>query len=150
MIKWFQIFSNSFFFVRTFFRCYLRNMVWCILDCEKSLENVPTNVYESVCGSEISDFLGNQRTTPNSQSYTAANTKPFSSITNGKYLDFDFFLLSPLFRTERERETCVLSWNFMMYELLLKHWLRIARFNQSESFHFCSSLFSGFAGCVFE
>ncbi|XP_055324071.1 ETS-like protein pointed isoform X2 [Sitodiplosis mosellana] len=50
-------------------------------DCEKSLENVPTNVYESVCGSEISDFLGNQRTTPNSQSYT--NNKPFSSITNG-------------------------------------------------------------------
>lgn len=53
-------------------------------DCEKSLENVPTNVYESVCGSEISEFLGNQRTTPNSQSYTT-NNKPFSSITNGKY-----------------------------------------------------------------
>lgn len=53
-----------------------------IADCEKSLENVPTNVYESVCGSEISDFLGNQRTTPNSQSYT---NKSFSSITNGKY-----------------------------------------------------------------
>ncbi|XP_031620965.1 ETS-like protein pointed isoform X2 [Contarinia nasturtii] len=50
-------------------------------DCEKSLENVPTNVYESVCGPELSDFLGTQRTTPNSQNYT--NNKPFASITNG-------------------------------------------------------------------
>lgn len=60
-----------------------------ISDCEKSLENVPTNVYESVCGSEISDFLGNQRSTPNSQSYT--NSKPFSSITNGKYAKYILF-----------------------------------------------------------
>ena len=62
---------------------YSNNNICVISDCEKSLENVPTNVYESVCGSEISDFLGNQRSTPNSQSYT--NNKPFSSITNGKY-----------------------------------------------------------------
>lgn len=59
-----------------------------ISDCEKSLENVPTNVYESVCGSEISDFLGNQRTTPNSQNYT--NSKSFSSLTNGKSIIFLF------------------------------------------------------------
>lgn len=45
-------------------------------DCEKSLENVPSHVYDSVCGPDISEFLGNQRLSSNQQDF--ANEKNFS------------------------------------------------------------------------
>lgn len=52
-------------------------------DCEKTLENIPSNVYESsVCGTEISDYLGNQRLSSNPQDYS--NNKNFSPLSNGK------------------------------------------------------------------
>lgn len=52
-------------------------------DCEKSLENVPSNVYDSVCGTEISEYIGNQRLQSNSQDYST--DKSYSSIPNGKF-----------------------------------------------------------------
>ncbi|XP_037028262.1 ETS-like protein pointed isoform X2 [Bradysia coprophila] len=45
-------------------------------DCEKSLENVPSTVYGStVCGPEISDYLGHQRLASNQHDF---NEKSFS------------------------------------------------------------------------
>lgn len=95
--------SNGFKYLFRFFAMVFICIRCRISDCEKSLENV----YESVCGSEISDFLGNQRTTPNSQNYTAANAKPFSSVTNGKYLGIFFYFDFNLdFSISFKREMC--------------------------------------------
>lgn len=73
------------------------------IDCEKSLENIPSNVYESVCGSEISDYLGNHRIPSNSQDYT--NNKSFSSVSNGKSnFNFIYFVIYFLCKRQIERE----------------------------------------------
>lgn len=64
-------------------------------DCEKSLENVPSNVYESVCGPEIAEYLGNQRLSSNPQDYTT--DKNYASISNGEYNQWFLFVFSSKF-----------------------------------------------------
>lgn len=54
-----------------------------ISDCEKPMENQSTNVYNPACGSEISEYLGNQRLNTNAQNYSTDN-KNYSTIPNGE------------------------------------------------------------------
>lgn len=131
-LMWFQMISNTYFvFHFSFFSAMIFICIRCrIPDCEKSLENV----YESVCGSEISDFLGNQRTTPNSQNYTAANAKPFSSVTNGKYLEFFLSTLISIWILVFHFERAI-NRSFAIDGIFHDHWLRWSRFNQNKSFH---------------
>ena len=65
-------------------------------DCEKSLENVPLNVYESVCGQDIADYLGNNQrlachTTTNQQQQDYTNEKNFL-VPGGECFFNDIFL----------------------------------------------------------
>lgn len=68
---------------------------WCFYyffystDCEKTIDNEPTNVYnESMCGTDLSDYLGNQRLAPNSMTQDFSTEKNYSvqHQQSGEYL----------------------------------------------------------------
>lgn len=93
------------------------------IDCEKSLENITANAYDSTCGTEISDYLNNQRISPNAQEYPS--TKTFPAVPNGKSSICIFFYFGSefqatnCFQNEKKRISPEISYQSIAYWITL-------------------------------